>query len=285
MTHTLRPAVAIVSVPTAPGHDAHLAASLLYLSRTFPLFRYDPEQGTNWPEHFELLMEDELPITAADFAAVSEDFLDHFRVLPASAWDDEQMELTEYLTRYTSQPPLAIPFLWVNDESGSAQRAVVTRDLVNLCRDRVRAWNIFEDLAGVRNTKIKEEARREGASEAIQRVVAMLRQGEQIASPAILQAAVAPASVEEAPPAAANEDPCIDSFLCTSCNDCFKINPRVFQYDSNKQAYIADAAAGTFAELVKAAAGCPARCIHPGTPRPGDSTATAQILAMAAKLR
>lgn len=285
MTRTLRPAVAIVSVPTAPGHDAHLAASLLYLSRTFPLFRYDPDQGTNWPEHFELLMEDELPITSADFAAVSEDFLDHFRVLPASAWNDEQMELAEYLARYTCQAPLAIPFLWVSDESGSPQRAAVTRDLVNLCRDRVRAWNVFEDLAGVRNTKIKEEARREGASEAIQRVVAMLRQGEQIAQPAAVRAAVGPAAVEEAPAAAANEDPYIDSFLCTSCNDCFKINPRVFQYDRNKQAYIADAAAGTFAELVKAAAGCPARCIHPGTPRPGDSTATSQILAKAAKLR
>jgi len=122
-------------------------------------------------------------------------------------------------------------------------------------------------------------------SEAIQRVVAMLRQGEQIDPSAIVQAALAPASVEEAPAEGSNENPYSDSFLFTSCNDCFKINPRVFQYDSNQQAYIADAAAGNFAELVKAAAGCPARCIHPGTPRPGDSTATAQILATAAKLQ
>ncbi len=286
MAATLRPAVAIVSVPTAPGHDAHLAASLLYLSRTFPLFRYDPDQGTNWPEHFELLMEEELPVTAADFAAVSEDFLDHFRVLPAAAWDDEQMELSEYLRRYSQQPPLAIPFLWVNDESGNPQRAVLTRDLVNLCRDRVRAWNIFEDLAGVRNTKIKEEARREGVSEAIQRVVAMLTQSEQVvAKPAVVLQAAAAAVEEATVIAATTEDPYIDSFLCTSCNDCFKINSRVFQYDGNKQAYIADASAGTFAELVKAAEGCPARCIHPGTPRPGDSTATPQLLAKAAKLR
>ncbi|MGK5090699.1 ferredoxin [Deltaproteobacteria bacterium TL4] len=75
----------------------------------------------------------------------------------------------------------------------------------------------------------------------------------------------------------------IDSMLCTSCNDCFKINPQLFKYDSNNQAYIEDATMGTFADLVKAAAACPARCIHPGSPRSDDKTVTNELLEKAAQ--
>lgn len=82
---------------------------------------------------------------------------------------------------------------------------------------------------------------------------------------------------------ALTEDAYIDTPLCTSCNDCTGINPNLFQYDSNKQAYIADIGAGTFDQLVKAAEKCPARCIHPGAPRPGDATATADMVARAAE--
>jgi pyruvate-ferredoxin/flavodoxin oxidoreductase len=44
------------------------------------------------------------------------------------------------------------------------------------------------------------------------------------------------------------------------------INAHVFVYNEDKQAYIKDASAGTFDEIVRAAEKCPARCIHPGTP-------------------
>ncbi|EGV52902.1 ferredoxin [endosymbiont of Riftia pachyptila] len=62
------------------------------------------------------------------------------------------------------------------------------------------------------------------------------------------------------------EDPWIDSPLCTSCNDCLAINPLVFVYNDSNQAYIADASAGTFAQMVEAAEICPSDCIHPGKP-------------------
>ena len=38
-------------------------------------------------------------------------------------------------------------------------------------------------------------------------------------------------------------------------------------YDANKQAYIADLAAGTYRELVEAAESCQVSIIHPGKPR------------------
>ena len=42
--------------------------------------------------------------------------------------------------------------------------------------------------------------------------------------------------------------------------------------DSDKQAVIGDAKAGTYAQFVKAAEKCPARCIHPGLPLDPNET-------------
>jgi pyruvate-ferredoxin/flavodoxin oxidoreductase len=58
----------------------------------------------------------------------------------------------------------------------------------------------------------------------------------------------------------------IETARCTSCNECTNLNPRLFGYDGNKQAYVKDVHAGTFAQLVQAAERCPAGIIHPGDP-------------------
>ncbi|MGD2067530.1 MAG: 2-oxoacid:acceptor oxidoreductase family protein [Gemmatimonadota bacterium] len=87
------------------------------------------------------------------------------------------------------------------------------------------------------------------------------------------EAQEAPAAEAEAAPAVAEEEddelrmePYIDTPMCTSCNDCLNINGQMFAYDENKQAYIKDPRAGTFAQLVQAAEKCPAAIIHPGDP-------------------
>ncbi|HUE96613.1 MAG TPA: thiamine pyrophosphate-dependent enzyme, partial [Longimicrobiaceae bacterium] len=61
-------------------------------------------------------------------------------------------------------------------------------------------------------------------------------------------------------------EPYIDTDRCTTCNDCINLNGKMFGYNANKQAYIKDARAGTFRDLVLAAEKCPAELIHPGTP-------------------
>jgi pyruvate-ferredoxin/flavodoxin oxidoreductase len=77
----------------------------------------------------------------------------------------------------------------------------------------------------------------------------------------------------EAPPAAVDEEDeglaieaYIDTARCTTCNECTNLNKKMFAYNDSKQAYIKDAKAGTFQQLVKASELCPARIIHPGTP-------------------
>jgi ferredoxin len=148
-----------------------------------------------------------------------------------------------------------------------------------------------------------ERARREAARESMERLAAVLLSEDGLAAAVALpsraaapetvtesqsaEAAAVPSPAEEAEPelveeAASFDDPYIDTLLCTSCNECTQLNSLLFRYNADKQAYIADASAGTFAELVRAAELCPARCIHPGNPRAGDDTATPELVARAA---
>ena len=93
------------------------------------------------------------------------------------------------------------------------------------------------------------------------------------AAPAASAAQATPppvATATAAPTPAADDDLAMDPYVetarCTSCNECTNINKKLFAYDANKQAYVKDARAGTYAQLVQAAEKCPVAAIHPGTP-------------------
>ncbi|MDE3217549.1 MAG: ferredoxin, partial [Gemmatimonadota bacterium] len=58
----------------------------------------------------------------------------------------------------------------------------------------------------------------------------------------------------------------IDSARCTSCNECINLNKKMFAYNADKQAFVKDAGAGTYQQLVIAAERCPVSIIHPGSP-------------------
>ncbi|HRA24382.1 MAG TPA: ferredoxin, partial [Usitatibacteraceae bacterium] len=64
-----------------------------------------------------------------------------------------------------------------------------------------------------------------------------------------------------------SDDPWIETARCPSCNECQLINPQMFGYNDNKQAFIKDANAGTYRQLVEAAEACQVAIIHPGKPR------------------
>jgi pyruvate-ferredoxin/flavodoxin oxidoreductase len=61
-------------------------------------------------------------------------------------------------------------------------------------------------------------------------------------------------------------EPYIETARCTTCHECTNLNRKMFVYNDKKQAYIKDAKAGTFKDLVMGAERCPVRIIHPGTP-------------------
>jgi ferredoxin len=72
--------------------------------------------------------------------------------------------------------------------------------------------------------------------------------------------------VEEEPQRSPDEA-YIETPRCSTCNECTTLNPKMFAYDGNQQAYIADINAGTYAQLVEAAESCQVSIIHPGKPR------------------
>ncbi len=94
------------------------------------------------------------------------------------------------------------------------------------------------------------------------------------AEPAVEAAPSEPAAAEPEEPEEAEEEggfePYIDTELCTTCNECTNLNPRMFAYDEDKKAFIQDPRTGTFQELVLAAERCTAGIIHPGTPLDPD---------------
>ena len=175
MAKTQRPVVAVISGPAEP--DAWLAESLLVLSRTLTLYCYDPGAGSRWSERFHLFVPPQTALSPAHAAAVMNALRRQFRTIPASAWNSDQMELPEYIAAYQTRPPLAIPYIWVEGPDNTQQRALLTRDLVNYCIDRRRAWDLFEELSGLSQPQIgpNENARQEGAKEALQQVIAMLQ--------------------------------------------------------------------------------------------------------------
>ncbi len=79
-------------------------------------------------------------------------------------------------------------------------------------------------------------------------------------------AAAEPEAVAEAPTEVEGLDPWIETALCTTCNECTQINPKIFAYNEDKQAYIKNPKGGPFSDIVKAAERCTAKIIHPGSP-------------------
>jgi len=280
----------------------------------------NPEPGLAWPRHTMHYLDDkgeeatlDQEFTFAHAVALDPAYRAHFRIVPEQAWSAEQMELGEYLAAPVAAVARKIPFIWVVVDDRLA-RAVVTRELAYASRDRLRAWRILQELAGTDNEyarRAAETARLDARAEANTRgkalEVAHGTELEEVRSDAVrtamerlarrlvgVETAPAPVSPAVEVPATTQEveedgtpativDPYIDSALCTSCADCININPRLFKYDANKQAFIDDVGAGTYAQLVKAAEKCPARCIHPGLPAAGDKTANDKIVARAAK--
>ena len=87
----------------------------------------------------------------------------------------------------------------------------------------------------------------------------------------------------EAAPAPESMDPYVDTFRCTSCNDCTEKYPAIFEYNEDKQAEVKADFKGSFEDLVIAAEACPASCIHPGDPKDPNEPNLEELKKRAAK--
>ena len=211
MSTMLNPAVALVAVPSWQSPvSPWLQLVAAQQSRTTPCFRYDPLAGETWAERFDLDDNPQVDLpwpthevsfvdasgaeatreeafTFAHAAAVDPAYGSHFRVIPTEAWGEDQIEVAEYLAAPPAEQRRLVPYLWVVTESGELARAVLTRELAFSSRDRMRAWRILQELAGLHNEyarraaeKASEQARAEAERLKVELEAAHAEQIEQV---------------------------------------------------------------------------------------------------------
>lgn len=253
----------------APPAGYMLAAAAAE-SRAFPFFAWDgasldlslnPQMEEEWPVH-RLEYEDRelqrvvepLPFTALDFLAADRRYAGQFAAVSSG---DGLLPAVEALSGEEG-----VPLVRMVDETDRLVAVVPTEAVVRASRRFAAAWKRLRDLA--------EETAEDWPFEELPPVPAPTPS-------AAAEAITAPAAAEPAGERDPDE-PWIQTPRCSSCNECININPRMFAYDANKQAYLADVTAGTYRQLVEAAESCQVSIIHPGKPRNLDEPRLEELL-------
>jgi ferredoxin len=296
----------------APGQSTYLAAAAAMESRAFPAFVYDPSGGPDWASRFRLddnpqpeldwpihgfEYEDaqhrrvhlDLAFTFADFAAADPRFASHVARLPAGSDESDLVAIDEALVRDGGRMPERIPCLRMIDERDRLHTVVVDEQLLHKARRSREMWHSLQELGGVHNSHAKRLLERERAAwEASHAAAALVPAptpavaAAQAATPSLLAEAAAPDAEAAAP---SRDDAYIETVRCSTCNECTQINPKMFAYDANKQAFIADLKAGTYAQLVEAAESCQVSVIHPGKPQNPSEPGLEELLVRAEPFR
>ncbi len=233
----------------------------------------------------------ELPMTFADFAATEIRFRKHFRVAPQETWNDKMIPVHEFLELAVEDREGLFPYIWSVNREGELTRLLVADPIIRSCEDRRDFWNILRSLARVNDTEvdrglIEDDVRREMTAKIAGNLAALLT-GEPVGA----EIAIPPASTKASTNGVSKGDvsadeasaggtggqtdrgagdymaPWIDTPQCTACDECVRLNPKIFQYNAAKKAEIIDPQGGPYRDLVKAAERCTAGIIHPGLPK------------------
>ncbi|MFZ1748630.1 MAG: thiamine pyrophosphate-dependent enzyme, partial [Saprospiraceae bacterium] len=300
-----RPAIFNMYTTCQPEHGvaddlgAH-QAKLVVESRAYPIFQYNPEKGLRvedcldlsgnpamdqlWPTYqlkyteYGQVKTMEVAMTFADFALTEARFRKHFRKVPRDAWNDNMVVLSEFLEMSVENREGLFPYIWTVDKKQNLTRVLVANPIVLSCEERRNFWIMLRDLSGYKKEETEVvDVEKKIRAEVVGRIAKGLMQlaGDDGSGLVDLATHDAPAKSEE--PQMDNKTngqyqaPWLETENCTSCDECIKINDKVFAYNNNKKAFIQNAFGGSYQDLVKAAEKCTAGVIHPGLP--SDTTA------------
>jgi|JI9StandDraft_1071089.scaffolds.fasta_scaffold02625_2 ferredoxin len=262
----------------------YLLSAAAMESRAFPAFVYDPSHGSNWASRFNLQSnsqldldwsihsfqyeassllrkKEEIAFTYMDFISCDRRYARHFAQVPESKWEDSLLPVDESLTREKKGFPDKIPFVYMVDNDNLLQKVIVDERILREARRCREMWRSLQELGGIHNSHAEILLAREKKAWEARMQVEADKQTEAVAT-------VTPSSaVVEVEPERSRDEAYIDSPRCSTCNECVTLNNKMFAYDNNRQAYIADVNAGTYAQLVEAAENCQVSVIHPGKPR------------------
>lgn len=252
--------------------SSYLGAAAAMESRAFPAFVFvpgarlemldNPQDDRDWPVHGFAYQDPghrrvalDLAFTFVDYLAGDPRYASHFSRLSRADWNDTQLPVAEWLDLDRAEPTEAVPYVLMVDEQDMLHRVLVDSAAVAAAR-RIRAmWRSYRELArGPERILVHVQEPLPGVAEPVVAEEALAAEPPPAPAPA--------PAVERDPDEAYIETP-----RCSSCNECININPRMFAYNENKQAYIADLKAGTYKDLVDAAESCQVSIIRPGKPR------------------
>ncbi len=287
----------VLSGASGKGIPAYLTAAAAAESRAFPAFTYDPLAGPDWASRFSLQMNSQIEcdwpkqilhyedaehqqisetvaFTFIDFLACDPRCAKHFAQVPRAKWSDEMLPAADLLAPGIKDDDEKVPYLLMVGSDNRLQKVLVDGTLMREARACVAAWRSLQELGGVHNShaaKLLEQEKKiwEQSRPVITEAAPAAPPAAVAATPATAPApaaAAAPAAAEAAPEQK-SDDPYIETARCSTCNECTQINDKMFAYDGNKQAYIANPDAGTYRQLVEAAENCQLSIIHPGKPR------------------
>ncbi len=230
-----------------------------------------------------------MPFTFVDFLACDERYAAHFAGVPRESWNGSMIPVPDGM--WDDGAPGRVPYVLMVDKENALHRVIVDRRLVREARRCREQWRSLQELGGIHNSHALRLLEREAAAweESARRDAESRATDESPAADATAAGAaetVAPSSAPAEPTVKKmSDDPFIETPRCSSCNECIKINDRMFRYDRNKQAYIADPSAGTYAHLVLAAESCQVAIIHPGKPRDPNEPGLEELLKRAEPFR
>lgn len=297
----------------ASGLPPYLMSAAAMESRAFPAFTYDPSAGPNWASRFFLdansqvdldwpiqgfTYEDEehqrvsedLAFTLVDFVASDRRYARHLARVPRAKWNGSMIAVDESLTRERKGLPDKVPSVLMVDENNVLQKVIVDERLIREARRCREMWHSLQELGGVHNSHAEKLLARERKAWE-ERMQKEAEAHAPVATPAPATAApaatsAAAVSVAEEPEAErSRDDAYIETERCSTCNECTQLNSKMFAYNDNKQAYIADITAGTYAQLVEAAESCQVSVIHPGKPRNPNEPGLEELLKRAEPFR
>ncbi len=296
---------------TASGLPPYLMAAAAMESRAFPAFTYDPSAGPNWASRFYLeansqvnldwpiqgfAYEDEqhqrvsedLAFTLVDFVASDRRYARHLARVPREKWNGSMIPVDESLTRERKGLPDKVPSLLMVDADNVLQKVIVDERLIREARRCREMWHSLQELGGVHNSHAEQLLARERKAweeRMRQEAEALAATAPAATAPTASATPAAPSASAEQEPEKSRDEAYIETPRCSTCNECTTINGKMFAYDGNKQAYIADINAGTYAQLVEAAESCQVSIIHPGKPRNPKEPGLEELLKRAEPFR
>jgi len=280
-------------------------ASRFYLDANSQVDLDWPVSGFAYENEEHQKVSEDIAFTVVDFVASDRRYARHLARVPREKWNGSMIPVDESLTRERKGLPDKIPSLLMVDADNVLQKVIVDERLIREARRCREMWHSLQELGGVHNSHAEKLLARErkaweermaqeaeahpaavpvevaapaATASVAQAPVAAGPAAAAVAAPAATPVTAAPAAPAVQEPERSPDDPYIETPRCSTCNECTTINNRMFAYNANQQAYIADINAGTYAQLVEAAENCQVAIIHPGKPKNPNEPGLEELL-------